>query len=430
MGLSLVEGRLSDRYNHFAEYEFESCQATDTRLMGVVAMKVTWRGRDKARARYFQIIHLDYSEYGVDEYLEFECIPGTDTYKDNKEDMNYYWQHFTGVMGGKVVSIPAETMMKLIEMALPLASEGIDREYDDDENREFRAYAVMRLGLMKKELEKHGYRSDGCGPEAAMRAVTPQKLATCETINYFIMRLVDRDFDAAAMLSYIDRSELEESELAEAGIQTLVRSRIKKSSQEKDVPADGKSFPYRCRITTLGRDGYYHATFVIYLSGDYRSKDPFVTQLDIGSVVRLSEYESAIQVARREYITVFECPDNILNGFDGRNIAPLISADQSIVPNGWLYTIYNKDNSHVNKSDYRLGDDVYGYALLSIGGEFVLMSNEMTRISMLDNATAMSFYAPYLKLSGRFMIETPIFHTLCHTHGAYFADLIEQTPES
>lgn len=430
MGLSLVEGRLSDRYNHFAEYEFESCQATDTRLMGVVAMKITWRGRDKARARYFQIIHLDYSEYGIDEYLEFECIPGTDTYKDNKEDMNYYWQHFTGVMGGKVVSIPAETMMKLIEMALPLASEGIDREYDDDENREFRAYAVMRLGFMKKELERHGYSAEGCGPEAAMRAVTPQKLATCETINYFIMRLVDRDFDAAAMLSYIDRSELEKSELAEAGIQTLVRSRIKKSDQEKDVPADGKSFPYRCRITTLGRDGYYHATFVIYLSGDYRSKDPFVTQLDIGSVVRLSEYESAIQVARREYITVFECPDNILNGFDGRNIAPLISADQSIVPNGWLYTIYNKDNSHVNKSDYRLGDDVYGYALLSIGGEFVLMSNEMTRISMLDNATAMSLYAPYLKLSGRFMIETPIFHTLCHTHGAYFADLIEQNPES
>ena len=430
MGLSLVEGRLSDRYNHFAEYEFESCQATDTRLMGVVAMKIAWRGRDKARARYFQVIHLDYSEYGIDEYLEFECIPGTDTYKDNKEDMNYYWQHFTGVMGGKVVSIPAETMMKLIEMALPLASEGIDREYDDDENREFRAYAVMRLGFMKKELERHGYSAEGCGPEAAMRAVTPQKLATCETINYFIMRLVDRDFDAAAMLSYIDRSELEKSELAEAGIQTLVRSRIKKSDQEKDVPADGKSFPYRCRITTLGRDGYYHATFVIYLSGDYRSKDPFVTQLDIGSVVRLSEYESAIQVARREYITVFECPDNILNGFDGRNIAPLISADQSIVPNGWLYTIYNKDNSHVNKSDYRLGDDVYGYALLSIGGEFVLMSNEMTRISMLDNATAMSLYAPYLKLSGRFMIETPIFHTLCHTHGAYFADLIEQNPES
>ena len=306
MGLSLVEGRLSDRYNHFAEYEFESCQATDTRLMGVVAMKVSWRGRDKARARYFQVIHLDYSEYGFDEYLEFECIPGTDTYKDNKDDMNYYWQHFTGVMGGRVVSISAEVMLKLIDLAMPLASEDIDREYDDDENRAFRAYAVTRLSLMKDELVKQGVDPDSCGTEAAMRAVTPSKLATCETINYFIMRLVDRDFDAAAMLSYLDRSELENSELAEAGIQTLVRSRIKKSSREKDEPADGKSFPYRCTITTLGRDGYYHATFVIYLSGDYRAKDPFVTQLDMGSVVELSEYESAIQVARREYMTWYD----------------------------------------------------------------------------------------------------------------------------
>ena len=94
MGLSVVEGRLSDRYNHFAEYSFMSCQATETRLMGVVALKVSWRGKDRPRARYYQIIHLDYSEYGVDEYLEFECIPGTDTYKQNKEEADYYWNHF------------------------------------------------------------------------------------------------------------------------------------------------------------------------------------------------------------------------------------------------------------------------------------------------------------------------------------------------
>ena len=428
MGFSIVEGRLSDRYNHFAEYEFESCQATDTRLMGVVAMKVSWRGKDNPRARYYQVIHLDYSEYGLDEYLEFDCMPGTDSYKSNKEDMNYYWKHFTGVMGGNVVSITADVMLRLIETAMPLASEDIDREYDNDENIEFRAYASMRLELMKQELERQGYRPDKCGIYDAMRAVTPQKLATCETINYFIMRLVDNDFDAASMLSSIDRSRLEESGLAEAGIQTLIRSSIRKSDRRTDPPADGTSFPYRCRITTLGRKGYYHATFVIYLSGDYRSRDPIVTQLEEGSLVRLSEYESAIQVARREYITVFECPDDILNGFDGKYIAPLASTDPSIVPNGWLYTIYNKDNSHVNRTEYRLGDDVYGYALLTIGGEFVLMSNEMTRISMLDNATAMSYYSPYLRLSGRYMIDTPVFHTLCQSTGAYFRDLIEPAP--
>ena len=425
MSFSVIEGRLSDRYNHFEEYEFDTCQATDTRLMGVVAMKVSWRGRENPRSRYFQVIHLDYSEYGIDEYLEFECIPGSETYKENKDDMNYYWRHFTSVMGGNVISISADKMLRLIDMAMPLAGDDIDREYDNDENREFRSYAAVRLGLMRDALEEEGFSAENCTPEDALRSASLRKLAACETINYFIMRLVDRDFDAASLLSSIDQSELRKSELAGPGIQTLIKNSIKKSNRQTDPPADGTSTPYRCRMTTLGRNGYYHATFVTYLSGDYRAKDSVVTQLDVGSVVKLSDYESAIQVSRREYLTVFEVPDDILDGFDGRYISPLASCDPSVVPNGWLYTIYNKDNSHVNKAEYRIGDDVYGYALLSIGGEFVLMSNDMSRISMLDNATAMSYYAPYMKLSGRYLIDTPIFHTLCHSHGAYFADLIE-----
>ena len=425
MGLSVVEGRLSDRYNHFEEYDFMSCQATETRLMGVVALKVTWRGKEKTRARYYQVIHLDYSEYGIDEYLEFECIPGTESYKDNKENMNYHWEHFTGVMGGQVVNIPPSVMLRLIESAVPLAGKDVDREYDDIQNEMFREYALMRLEMMMDRLADDCVTSRLSEPEAAMRAVCEKRLGTCAVINYFIMRMVDRDFEAASLLSTLSMEELRSCELSEKGIQTLVRSSISKSDPVTDPPADGSSHPYRCRITTLGRNGYYHATFVIYLDGDYRSRDSQVTQIDIGSVLKLSEYESAVQVARKEYLTVIQCPDDVINGFDGRYIAPLAGVDPVMVPNGWLYTIYKRDNSHVNKTEYRLGDDVYGYALLDIGGELVLMSNDMTSISMLDNAAMMSVYAPYLKVVGRYLIETPVFHTLCHTHGALFEDLIE-----
>ena len=147
-----------------------------------------------------------------------------------------------------------------------------------------------------------------------MRMVCEKRLGACATINYFIMRVIDRDFDAAALLSTVSREELERNELAEPGIQTLIKSSIRKSDTETDPPADGISFPYRCRITTLGRRGYYHATFVIYLDGDYRMKDTKVTQTEIGSLVKLSEYESAVQVARKEYLTVIQCPDDIIDG--------------------------------------------------------------------------------------------------------------------
>ena len=424
MALSIIEGRLSDRYNHFKEYEFYSCQATATRLMGVVAMKITWRGTEDKRSRLYQVIHLDYSEYGIDDYYEFECTPGTDTYADNKEDMNYYWHHFISVMGGDVVRLLPDAMLRLIDSAMPLAAEDFDREYDNEDNEELREYAKLRLGMMKDELAKQGVTMNSCNVRQAIRSVSPKKLTACETINYFIMRLVDRDFDAAEYLSTIDRKTLEECELAAPGIQTLVRNSIKASSRKKDPPADRSSFPYRCTMTTLGRNGYFHSTCVIYLSGDARTRDAVVTQIETGSVLKLSEFESAIQISRSEYITVYRCPDEIMNGFDGSKIPMISSAEPALVPNGWLYTIYNQDNSHVDRQEYRLGDDVYGYALLTISGEFVLMSNDMSRIGMLDSATSISQYGQQMELNGRYLIDTPVFHTLCQASGADFEDLI------
>ena len=84
MELKVIEGRQSTLYNHFKEYELAYCRATTSRLMGVVALKLTWYKAGDTSSRYHQIMHLDYSEYGVDEYLEFECEPGREDYSETK----------------------------------------------------------------------------------------------------------------------------------------------------------------------------------------------------------------------------------------------------------------------------------------------------------------------------------------------------------
>lgn len=427
--LTLVEGRLSPHYNHFSEYRFSSCQATETRLMGVIALKVTWRGIEDPRARFYQVMHLDYSEYGIDDYMEFDCVPGSETYKDNREDMNHFWNNFVNVMGGKVVNITADVMLRLIESALPLTSDDFDREYDNEENVLFRHDAVSRIGLMKEALAADGVTCEICSAEDAIAEVSPSKLNPYAVINYFLMRLVDHDLEAACWMSSLSAEELDRIELTDPGIQTLIRNKISKSSKKTDPPADGVSVPYRCRMTTLSRTGYYHSSFVIYLDGDSRLLNAKVTQIDVGSMIRLSDYESALQVAQKEYITVFNCTDRILNGFDGKYIVPLANVEPVIVPNGWLFTIYNPDNSHVSRSEYRISDDVYGYALLTIGGEFVLMSHRLQNISDLDFSTLRSIYYPEMTLSGRYLLETPVFHTLCQAHAIRFEDLIEPDPD-
>ena len=219
--------------------------------------------------------------------------------------------------------------------------------------------------------------------------------------------------------------DLRDCELTAAGIQALIKWDIKRSDRKKDVPADRYSFPFRCRLTTLARDAYYHYTLVIWLNGNHRAKNPLVTDIKVGSVIRLSDYEAAIQVSRPEFLTVFDCKDEMIRGFDPKYVSLFANSTQMAVPNGWLYTAYKGDNSHVDSSSYRLNDDVYGFALLSIAGELVLMSNELRYISMLDDATIFSMYSPFISTKGRFRLDTPVFQTLCGAPGMMFDDMVE-----
>lgn len=423
--LRIIHGRKSVKYDHFAEYEFKSCRAVASRLMGVTALKVKWRGKDNKNAVFYQIIHLDYSEYGIDEYREFECIPGEEDLADKKHEMNALWNHFIAVMGSDVNEIDAPVMMKLIADALPLAGDGVEREYDNEENSGFRDMALMRIGYMMDELHSAGYDESECAENYAVMAVMPARLGAYETINYFIMRLIDRDYKAASVLTSISRDELEKIKLTEPGIQTLMRCNIERGSKKEHPSDDAGSYPFRCRITTLGKDGYYYSTFVIWLSGSVLSKDPVVTDIKVGSVLKLSEYEAAMQLSRPEYITVFGTHDIPADGIDLSQSGPFRGAESEMSPNGLLYTAYKPDNSHVNKAEYRLEGDVSGCALVSLQGEIVIMSHELRDITMLDDSFAYSAYAPYIEVKGRFRIDTSVFQTLCMAPGALFSDLVE-----
>ncbi len=425
--LKVVEGRLSEYYNHFRDYEFLSCEATDTRLMGVVALNVTWIGKEDTKARLYQVIHLDFSEYGVDDYDEFECIPGEEDYKGNKAGAKYQWEHFVSVMGGDIIRVRPAEMMALIDSALPLAADNVRREYDSEENRAFRHKALVRFDFMREVLQESGLLEGAPEDTELVRLFSKPRLATCETINYFIMRLIDHDYVAARYLSTMTEEELAACIMTSPGLQTLVRNQIKNGNADEDQAADGVSSPYRCKATTLAENGYYYSSYVIYLDGDYRKKDAKVTEIAVGSMNKLSDFEAAKQLQVVEYITVFDCRDRILRDFDGSRFEFLSNVDPEQVPNGWLYTAYNMDNSHVNSNNYWLNDDVYGYAILTIDGEFILMSNKLGNINYMDQCAVTSIYSPFMTLDGRYQLNEPIFHTLCHTYGVMFKNLIEYT---
>jgi len=66
----VIEGRFSRPFSQRAE--LIDAQATATRLMGVVGVVARWR-IDGSQTLY-QLLHLDYEDYGIDAYDEFDAL--------------------------------------------------------------------------------------------------------------------------------------------------------------------------------------------------------------------------------------------------------------------------------------------------------------------------------------------------------------------
>lgn len=423
---TVVEGRMSPNYNHFKSYNLISVEATETRLMGVVAMKLSWKGKE-SDSEFYQVIHLDYSEFGVDDYSEFE-IEKDENYEVSYNEMLTEWNNFVAVMGGKIVELPINVAIRLIDDAIDiwLSSELLVR---GDENEFWRKGALGRVAMMKDTLIEEGVLTEGesesLDPQYCIELVSPKSLAAYETINYFLMRMVDRDIEAAHFLTTIDRETLKNSVLVCDDLQSLTRNTITSSkgiSEEADVT-------YYCKYISMGYDSYYYGSLSIKLTGERGNKNRKVKDFDVGFHKSLSPFESAMLVKRSEYITVYDMADKIMPYFDITKIAMMRNATIKQVGNGWLFMQYNPDNSHVNKKEYYLNGDVTGAALMTVAGEFIVMSYQIMNISMIEASIASSSYGENMSLKGRYEVPNMAFQTLCDTPGLMFEEVIQGDDE-
>ena len=419
---TVVDGRLSQKFNHFNDYIPQTIEATDTRLMGVVVLRISWISPELRKQKYYQIIHLDYSEYGIDEYLEYEIIDdeGNDEYNQQTlEEMEEKWRGLVHCSGGSTKEIPISAAVSLIDKACEVWRESELCKNGLDEDLTWRLETMDRIELMKSALLEHDILSpfyrEQYSDEQLVRIVSPKRLANSETINYFLMRLIDRDFVAAATLSTMSVDELASLGEPVSELQTLIRNQIH----------HGKDGIYSCRFVTLGENYYYYASASITLVDSKSESGRKVGDFKLHFYNRLSEYEASNLIKRKEYLTSYDVSDKLLS--EGINIDLIPSFAESIMsaqPNGWLFVQYNSSNRHVNTNDYHLEDDVYCSALLSIDGEFVIMSHRIKDIDSAEYSICLSPYINKFELTGRYAVEGMVFQQLCESSGMMLKDLL------
>lgn len=419
----VIEGRLSEDYNIFEEHEFLSCTATNTRLMGVVAMRIYWRSIYDDTSLYQQVLYLDFSEYGIDEFFEYRLDSRSEYFEEDLMEVESAWRDTSKDLGGTNVLIEPHIMMRLIDDAIKVGEDNILKGVD--RFREFRLNAAYTMSLMRDRLAALGHLDKKADALEAIAAVSPSELSTYETINYFLMRLADRDFIAASHLSDLSIEELSNQHIPQQGIQSLIKNSIGVAEREE---SNGNLFA--CETITLARETYYLSTSVVELSGSRDDKDRMVIGLRTGFCKKLSNFELAGLLSLPEYLTVYDIPDEELARFDYADLGVFADASPKLQDNGWMLPVYYKNNSHVDKSIYHIRGDIQVCALVTIPGELVVMSTKLVEVSDAEKSIAESYYGDKLVLKGRFHIGTSIFQTLCTTTGAMLSDLVKfQDPE-
>ena len=416
--LRVVEGKLSSKYNHFKDYRFDSCIATDTRLMGVVAMKVLWTAKDGSRDKLFQLIHLDFSEYGVDDYRE---IFSNANNPEGGREVRSEWKRISGGLGGSEVKIPFFTLVQLIDEVVATN----EKYYEGHEPfiQAFRKETLTRLKLMKEASIKLLY--EGNSLEEKSKEGQQLVCKSFELINYFLMRMLDKDFHGASFLGDVTTSEMQQSRFNEIGLAELVRNKISKETTA-DTPS-GEDAVYKCRFTALS-DDYIYGEALLTLSLRSLTRSRRILEFEVTTLMHISDYEAALQLQQPEYITLYKLtvPQEKFDIDDS-----VFGADTTMspAPNGITYILYNKDNYHVDSSNYYMNHDMYGAYLLTPNNELVVMSHDIIKITNMEADISRSVNASKLELKGRYKLETQVFKSFSEMPGAKFSEMI-YSPEN
>lgn len=384
----VINGGLSEEKNIFSDMTVSSCKATNTRLMGVVALHIIWDNRGN---EFHQLFHLDYSEYGIDGYYE----------SHNSDDIKGEWLHMSSGLGGNEISVEIEDCLGLIYQSLDINL--LHRKNHDSELIEFqhsceKIYNNMLVAIGKPPSKAPVFMAKVC---KAMEN-------SYESINYFIMRIYDHDYFACKHLSGLNEDYLDNLFYTCDMTGSLIRNKIDKINDSD----------YRCNALILSDGGYYYIDLSLSLDQSNR-----IIKYGLNHRQKISDVEAAFYTKQREYITLFRIKSP-MDEFDLSKCSLVISLDYKVKENGLLHVTYNENNNHVMHKNYFMNGDVYGTYFITKSMQLLLMSHKIINISKMENDVLTSPLKNDVELVDRYQFENQVLESFMNYYDPDFENFI------
>lgn len=384
---------------------FVSGSATNTRLMGVIGLELTWDVlRDSRIEKLHQIFYLDCEEYGVESY--------TEGYGDMPADILEERTRLCGALGGDSIPVTEKEARFLIQSHMH-----INARYDQPlpDGREKYVF-----------LTKPEQTLTGAEYKALFKKLSGYDHTPYYVINHFLMRCVSGDARGASwLLANNDipdediiapdyRPDMTACELfADRKPKTLCRNSIESAGD----PDDHKYF---CESLIEYAGNYQLITSTITLN----RAGSKIASASLQSDFRITSAEAAMLMNRSEFITVYEVldySDEFIDAFT--SFAAVFT--ETTYENGKLYIDFNETNSHVGQPVYLINNDIHAMYYLTDYGQIIVMGYSFEDVQDAEFRMYLSLMPYPIAVSMKYEFKEPVFYEFIKSDFTDFDGFIE-----
>lgn len=369
------------------KYKFKKSFVTNTRLMGVVGMKIYWEtGEGK---EYIQFFHLDFEEYGIDGFESI--VDGT------QEDIDFISSKMMGGLGGKFIRISKKETIYILNESFKV----------NIRNNEALCQGVEEYEFLIKS--KTNVDQDS---ELKIWYKMCEDIETdYQLVNYFIMRAVGFDKKGQNFLSIQDKvSGFDPTDKSF----TLIKNTVKLSHIENGINY------YNVESLIDLDKGYQLIISVVGIkSTEYGLK---VVYAQVDNMMKISSIEATFQLKKAEYILVYSTEEiiDLVEILDKEKP----NAMQNIHQTGFLYTEFNPNNDHVKNSVYYLNGDIFAVYFITTEDQLAVSTFSKENLKELKKYFSGSVFQELVELEGEFRTDTPLLYEFVHSGYEDFFDFL------
>lgn len=373
---------------------------TNTRLMGVVGITIHWKLIDNSsNTEFWQCFYLDAEEYGFDSY---ESVVGPEDQETEMRALSLS-DRLMGGLGGKPVEISEREARSLVqdyvymnvkkEIAIP-----DEAEVDFIMRPEITLSPKERKDLMDKQCEE----------------IT----GDYQLVNYFIMRCVGQDFEAAR---YLTAGHMNFAALTGYMPSTLLRNSIDLTGSDFNAGKKENfrtAWTYRCQSLIEDRGSYFVMTSRVTV------EDLKVIDFKVVDRERITPQEADMMTRRDEYVILNEL-DTDPEAFTKASCSYTIRSQETAYDTGRLFVIFNSDNSHVMNRVYKLHDDVFGSVFVNDLGQLIVSSFSRENADAIEKSILKEMGDNMVFMVSRYSFDMPVLYEFVKSGFDDFEDFID-----